>query len=206
TGNGELILTGSNSYQGATQVTDGTLRVNGATVSSFVTDVSGTGTLGGNGSVGAVQVEAGGTLAPGDLAGNTSILNTGALKFTGSGAKLTIEIGGTTAGGNNLTGYDQVNVTGGGISLSGAQLTGSLLNNFTPLPTDLFFIIINDGNDAVQGTFAQASQVTIGTQVFNISYTGNFTGRVATSTFTGGNDVALQIVPEPGTATLLMLG
>ena len=206
TGNGELILAGSNSYQGATHVTDGTLRVNGATVSSFVTDVSGTGTLGGNGSVGAVQVEAGGTVAPGDLAGNASILNTGALKFTGSGAKLTIEIGGTTAGGNNLTGYDQVNVIGGGISLSGAQLTGSLLNNFTPLPADLFFIIINDGNDAVQGTFAQGSQVTIGGQTFNISYAGNFTGSMATNSFTGGNDIVLQIVPEPGTATLLMLG
>jgi hypothetical protein len=48
--------------------------------------------------------------------------------------------------------------------------------------------------------------VTIGTQVFNISYTGNFTGSIATSTFTGGNDIALQIVPEPSTATLLLLG
>jgi autotransporter-associated beta strand protein len=206
TGNGELILTGSNSYQGATHVTDGTLRVNGATVSSFLTDVSGTGTLGGNGSVGPVQVEAGGTVAPGNLVGNASILNTGAFRFVGPGAKLSIELGGTIAGGNNLTGYDQVNVTGGGISLSGAQLTGSLLNNFTPAPADLFFIMINDGNDPVQGMFAQGTQVTIGGQTFNISYAGNFTGTIATSSFTGGNDVVLQIVPEPGVATLSLLG
>jgi len=29
---------------------------------------------------------------------------------------------------------------------------------------------------------------------------------MATNSFTGGNDIVLQIVPEPGTATLLMLG
>ncbi len=79
-------------------------------------------------------------------------------------------------------------------------------NGFTATPTDLFFIVINDGVDAVQGSFAQASTITIGAQLFNISYTGNFTGNAATDTFTGGNDIVLQVVPEPGTAALFLLG
>ena len=98
-----------------------------------------------------------------------------------------------------------VNVTGG-VTLAGAQLNGSLINGFTAGATDLFFIIINDGADPVQGAFAQGTLVTIGTQLFSISYTGNFTGTPATSTFTGGNDVVLRAVPEPGTAALLLLG
>ena len=205
TGNGELILAGNNTYSGATHIKEGTLRVNGSNTNSFLTDVSDGATLGGSGSVAGVQVELNGTLAPGDLAGNASILSTSDLTFMGASAKLTIELGGTTAGGNGIAGYDRVNVTGG-VRLAGAQLTGSLLNAFTPVPADLFFIVINDGVDAVQGTFAQASVVTIGARLFNISYAGNFTGNAATDSFTGGNDIVLRVVPEPGTAALALLG
>ena len=205
TGNGELILTGNNTYSGATLITDGTLRMNGSATNSFLTDVRDGGTLGGSGTVAGVQVESNGTIAPGDFRGNASILNTADLAFTGAGAKLAIELGGTTAGGNAPAGHDRVNVTGG-VTLAGAQLNGSLINGFTAAATDLFFIIINDGADPVQGAFAQGALVTIGAQLFSISYTGNFTGTPATSTFTGGNDVVLRVVPEPGTATLLLLG
>ena len=205
TGNGELILSGNNTYSGATLITDGTLRVNGSTTNSFLTDVRDGATLGGSGTVAGVQVENNGTLAPGDLRGNASILNTADLTFASSGAKLAIELGGTTAGGNNTAGYDRVNVVGG-VTLAGAQLIGSLLNGFTAAPSDLFFIVINDGSDAVQGAFAQAAQITIGSQLFAISYAGNSTGNTATDTFTGGNDIVLRLVPEPGTASLLLLG
>lgn len=205
TGNGELILTGNNTYGGATLITDGTLRVNGSGTNSFLTDVRDGGTLGGSGTVAAVQVENNGTLAPGDLRGNASVLNTGSVTFMGSGAKLAIELGGTTAGGNSTAGHDRLNVAGG-VTLAGAQLVGSLLNGFTAAPTDLFFIIVNDGVDAVQGVFAQGSTVTIGAQLFAISYTGNFTGNAATNSFSGGNDVVLRVVPEPATSALLLLG
>ncbi len=205
TGNGELMLAGNNTYSGATHVREGTLRVNGSTTNSFLTAISDGATLGGSGTVGGVQVEMNGTLAPGDLTGNASILSTSDLTFMGASARLTIEIGGTTAGGNGIAGYDRVNVTGG-VKLAGAQLTGSLLSGFTAAPADLFFIVINDGVDAVQGTFAQASVVTIGTRLFNVSYAGNFTGNAATDSFTGGNDIVLQVVPEPGTAALALLG
>lgn len=206
TGNGELILSGTNTFAGATLITDGTLRVNGSTATSFLTDVRDTGTLGGAGTVAGVQVEGSGTLAPGDLTAHTSILNTANLKFASGSARLAIELGGTSPGGNGVSGYDRVSVTGS-VTLGGAQLTGSLLSGFNAGIADLFFIIINDGTDAVQGAFAQGSLVAIGSQVFNISYAGNFTGSAATNSFTGGNDVVLQLaVPEPGTASLLALG
>ena len=205
TGNGELILSGNNTYSGATLIADGTLRVNGSTGNSFLTDVRTGGTLGGSGTVAGVQVESGATIAPGNLAGSTSILSTGDLKFISAGAKLAIELGGTTAGGNSTSGYDRVSVSGG-VTLSGATLTGSLLNGFTAGVADLFFIIVNDGTDPVQGLFAQGSTITIGAQTFNIGYTGNFTGNAATDSFTGGNDVVLRVVPEPGTGALLLLG
>ena len=205
TGNGELILSGNNTYSGATLITDGILRVNGSTTNSFLTDVRTGGTLGGGGTVASVQAEAGGNVAPGDLAGHSSILSTGEFKLAAAGAKLTIELGGTTAGGDSVSGYDRVNVTGG-VTLSGATLAGSLLNGFTAVSADLFFIIVNDGADPVQGVFAQGSLVTIGAQNFAISYAGNFTGAAATNSFTGGNDVVLRLVPEPGTGALLLLG
>ena len=206
TGNGELVLTGNNTYSGATLITDGTLRVNGAAPNSFFTDVRNGATLGGSGTILGVQVEGNGTIAPGDTDGHASILNTSDLKFFSGTAKLAIELGGTTAGGNVAAGYDRISVTGS-VTLSGAQLAGSLLNGFNAGPDDLFFIIINDGSDVVQGVFAQASSITIGTQVFNISYTGDFTGNSATDSFAGGNDVVLQLaVPEPASAVLLVLG
>jgi len=65
TGAGMLTLTASNSYTGATLVSAGTLQVNGSLNSSgSVTLASGT-TLSGKGSVGAVMVSKGATLAPG---------------------------------------------------------------------------------------------------------------------------------------------
>jgi len=66
----------------------------------------------------------------------------------GGNAKLAIQLGGTTAG----TEYDQVSVTGG-ITLAG-ELSGSLIDNFAPALNDLFFMMLNDSNDTVIGTYA----------------------------------------------------
>lgn len=106
-----------------------------------------------------------------------------------------MEITGPTAG----TGYDQLNVTGV-ISLAG-NLSVSLSS--TPTVNDLYFLVLNDGTDAIAGTFAglaQGATFSTGGQNFLISYTGDATG----STFTGGNDVVLMAVsvPEPATWAL----
>lgn len=207
TGAGVLELTGTNTYLGATLVQEGTLLVNGSLAASYLTNVRNGGILGGGisntkiGTVGAVRVESGGRVAPGSnaaIGSVTGVLATGNFELTGAGAQLEIQLGGTTAG----LGFDEVTVTGS-VALNGAQFIGSLINGFVPQPADLFFIILNDGSDAVQGTFQQGSSVTFNGTTFDIGYAGHFTGNIATSTFTGGNDVVLRAIPEPSSAVLL---
>jgi fibronectin-binding autotransporter adhesin len=207
TGTGTLILSSTlNDYQGATIVHQGALLVNGTNATSFLSVVRNNATLGGNGTVGKVKVESGGTLAPGNALGNTSKLTTGDIILSDAAAKLSIELGGTTIGGDGVNGYDQIAALGE-VVLNGGTLIGTLLGGFTPTPGDLFFIVDNDGTDPVQGIFAQGSQLLIGSQLFDISYTGNFTGDPGTSTFTGGNDIVLQyVIPEPTSAALLACG
>ena len=64
------------------------------------------GTLGGNGSTGAVTVNAGGAVSAGASAGK---LTTGTLAFASSATLFKAELGGTSAG---IGGYDQVVVNG----------------------------------------------------------------------------------------------
>jgi hypothetical protein len=126
---------------------------------------------------------------------NFAQLDTGDL-ILAANSLFAVEIGGTTG---SL--YDQLNVTGS-VSLAG-NLSGSLLNGFNPNVNDTFYLILNDGTDAVTGTFAglpQGSTVNIGGHSFSISYTANGDGG------TTGNDVALVAqVPEP-TAMVSLLG
>jgi len=83
---GLLVLSGSlNSYIGGTQVNEGTLMVNGVLGFGLGdVQINPTGTLGGNGTVGAITL-AGGTLAPGNpsgtLAGGTLYWGGGNIRF-----------------------------------------------------------------------------------------------------------------------------
>ena len=77
----------------------------------------------------------------------------------------------------------------------------NVLGGFLAAPGDLFFLMLNDGTDPVNGQFADGNAITIGSQNFLISYTANS----ASVNFGGGNDIALQVVPEPATVTLLAL-
>jgi len=196
TGQGSLTLSGNNTYTGATNVTGGTLVVNGTISSSSLTTVASGATLGGSGTVGALTISTGGSINPGNSPG---ILNVnGAYNQAGT---LIAEITGTTPG----TGHDQINVTGS-VNLSGALTldvtnagTGYVLNS-------MIFLILNDGVDAVTGAFSNYAQ---GASVGNfggfdwiITYQADST----TSSFTGGNDVALRAIPEASTALLGGLG
>ena len=71
TGQGRLILSGANTYTGATLVGSGTLQVDGTTAASALTTVNSGALLQGSGTVGSVQVNSGGTFAPGAPAGTS---------------------------------------------------------------------------------------------------------------------------------------
>ncbi|MES2570622.1 MAG: PEP-CTERM sorting domain-containing protein, partial [Verrucomicrobiota bacterium] len=83
------------------------------------------------------------------------------------------------------------------------DLGGSYL---AALTGDLFFILVNDGGmeDPIVGTFSGfadgASLFSSAGQEYVISYFGD----AGSNSFTGGNDLVLMAVPEPGSFGLLM--
>ena len=223
----------NNDYKGATTVTGGTLIVSGSlsatpsvsigtgaimqvdgVVNSAAT-VTVAGILKGTGSVGAVSVQNGGTLAPGHSPGVLTVTN--GLAFSGPGASLSIIINSTTAG----TGYSQVNVTGGTVNLNGATLNLTL--NYTPalavvnadgsaFPSlgDTFYLVL--GNSSINGQFAGTqgpsfsgglNTITIGGQEFAINYQSDG-GPINDNGI--GNQIALMAIPEPQTWVMLISG
>jgi fibronectin-binding autotransporter adhesin len=191
-GSGKWILTGSMTYTGATTVNEGTLLLNGSGVSD-VTVVGGV--FGGTGRVNnSVTVGNNGTLAPGNSVG---VIHVGDLVLAGTTSGIAMEIAGSGMGQ-----YDQVSVTGG-VNLEGNGRIEISLLSFIPDPSEIYFLILNDGVDAIHGTLfgiAQGGTFESGGYIWQVSYTGDS----ATNSFTGGNDLALQVVPEP--STMLLLG
>ena len=205
-GLGTLTLTNANIYTGGTTVSAGTLLVNNTTGSGTGTgtvNVGINGTLGGTGAVSGPVILAG-ILAPGN---SIESIDTGALTIAATGT-LDNELG--RDGENPVS--DLVNVTGSVTLESGANLKltlGEGLGN--PVLDDIYYLVSNDSADAVSGVFtklngidttlAEGSQFTWNTQQWQITYKAN-----ATSEFTGGNDIALKVIPEPATLALLALG
>jgi autotransporter-associated beta strand protein len=205
-GAGTLTLSGVNTYTGPTNVFAGTLVVNGSADDSSSVGVAGT--LAGSGSVGAVNVSPGGTISPGTGRGILSIRRDFTLFGGGIAA---IELG-HGAGPLPVPGvdYDRIAVgtgTGtastGSVSLEGGVLQLSLASAVRM--NDAFFIIINDGIDAITGRFANLPDNAIavaGIQPFFITYDAD----AATGALDGGNDVALVAIPEPATSAALLVG
>jgi autotransporter-associated beta strand protein len=188
TGNGTQTLAGTNTYTGTTTISAGTLSVTGSLASGSAVTVQSGGTLGGTGTVaGTVNVQSGGTVAPGTSPG---ILNSGSVTFTSSSV-LAIEIAGNGGAGDS-NGHDQLNVTGT-VSLGSATLTLNTTGlTAAEIPSGQTFVIINnDSTDAISGIFnGFAEGATVLTNVagsgcdLKISYVGG----------TNGNDVVLIAV------------
>ena len=189
-----LHLTGSNTYTGATTVTQGTLSLTGFLYGGGAVSVNSGGTLGGTGGVnGTVTVASGGTLAPGVVGTNSGVgtltLNSGLT--IASGGTLAVDIAGSAAG----TGYDQVTVTGS-VTVTGATL--SVNHSYTPGSGDTYQVIANDGSDAITGTFTSLSE--------GDALTAGGNGTVLTASYTGGggNDFVL-VAPDTTTTTTTTL-
>jgi autotransporter-associated beta strand protein len=101
TGAGNLILSGLNTYTGATTVNAGTLSVNGSIASSSLTTVNAGGTLGGNGTVGNTIINGGGALAPGNSIGTLTVA--GSLTFAAA-SNYMVEVSPASADRTNVKG------------------------------------------------------------------------------------------------------
>ena len=208
-GAGTWVLTGNNSYTGATTVTAGALGFNNALTAAAVAgtgvvNVNG-GTLFGSGATpsGLLTVASGASLTPGaSLAAGTThaatvgIMTVGALTLTataGAGSNFNVLLtnnGSTTGVGAGLT-YSQL-VANGAVALGG-NINLTLGNNL--VVGDKFFVLLNSGTTT--GTFSNVTgtSFTSGGDTFSINYAD-------TGDATAGNDVSLTVtavtaVPEP---------
>lgn len=190
---GTLTLSGANTYSGATMVTGGTLIISGSLNGTTAVAVQG-GTLGGGGSITTgsnanFTVSSGGSLAPGNSGAGTLTLSlgTGVLDLSGAvggGGWLKFELGVTS---------DLIAENSGSLNIG----TGLQLSDFN----------FSDAGGFSQGTYVlfNTSSPIVGTLGANVS--GTILGFQATLDFAdGGNDLVLNVVPEPGTAVTLFGG
>lgn len=216
-GTGSLTLAANNTYTGTTVVSAGTLLINGSNTASAVTTGSGA-RLGGSGTMGAITVQSGGNLAPGNA---SAILTSSMATFSGSTSVFGVGIASTgTSGAVSLGGshYDQMVLTGTSgsaetvLSLSNSTLQLTLTGS--PVSLDKYFVVVlQDALDSSTGSFAWAtdgiSTVAITGGAFTLGgqgYTIGYAGDSATNSLTGGNDIVVQVVPEPASIFLLGIG
>jgi autotransporter-associated beta strand protein len=220
-GTGTLTLTGANTHSGGTTVTGGTLLANNTSGSATGTGpviVQSGATLGGIGSIitTGLTVLAGGILTPGSSPETLTV--TGPVTLTpGSIFGTELAIGGSAAPGNGSIGTDRL-IVNGSINITDALLTGV----WGGTPGNLFFgtlnannmlwIIENDGVDPLNGIFANSSPApgyaslfggvtphlaSIGGVTFALFYQSQ-ADNFSLAGLTGGNDLLLVAVPEPG--------
>lgn len=166
-GAGEAILSGINTYSGNTNISAGTLTINGSVTSPTVTVFNG-GTLKGSGRING-NLTGYGTVSPGNSPGILTVTG----NYVENGI-LDIEIGGTVAGANPA-GFDQVNVTGSFTANSTATLRVTKFNAFDPARGQSFQAIVAGSYAGAFGTLdrnTQAAQVLYQTTTGKVYGTG----------------------------------
>lgn len=212
-GGGNLILSGSSTYFGATSVSAGRLSVNGSLGTTAVTVQNG-GELGGSGSIaGALSVLAGGTLSPGN---SIESLIGGETTFSGSS---TFEYEYDSTNPASLAAAADLLVVNGNLTINpGAILTltdlASSPNPFVNYTT--IFALINYSGTWNSGLFTyngteltDGARFFVGSQEWQIDY--NRTSATGLDNFTGdylpsSSFVAITAVPEPSTWAMAFAG
>jgi outer membrane autotransporter protein len=123
TGTGNLTLTNTETYTGATTVNGGTLTVNGSIALSSGVAVNSGGTLAGTGTVSSTVVNSGGTLAPGNNNAGTLTVH-GNLTFN-AGSIFLVDVTPTTASKVSVTGTASLNGTVEAVFAPGSYLTNA---------------------------------------------------------------------------------
>lgn len=202
-GSGEVNIQGAGNGTGAVQLDDGVLNLTGSltgSVSVFGGVMTGNSVSPTTGSIAGLLDMAGGSINAGAATGTASgqLLLNGGISFNGASAAFNLN--GTTVG----TDYDQLTVTGAVNINSNVPFTMTL--GFLPAPMTTFTLVANDSTDAVGGGFlfeyaanplSEGETFFVGANEFTLSYVGG----------TDSNDiVATFVVPEPGSAALLLGG
>jgi autotransporter-associated beta strand protein len=178
TGSFSQTLVGTHTYTGETTILEGKMIVEG-NISTSITTVEGSGTLGGSGILGALIVNSGGTLAPGN--------NLGTLAFLGD---LTLAVG-------SISAFEIYALTPGNFDLALASLAGNQTVSFNGGTLNLLF----QSGFNTEGTVKIFDFDTYaGTGFTTVSATGLASG--FTATFDASNGL-VTVVPEPNAAALL---
>jgi fibronectin-binding autotransporter adhesin len=184
-----LTLNGFNTYTGPTLVNGGTLLVNQTQLSSPVTVASG-GTLGGNGTVGPLTVNAGGTVSPGTSPGTLGTTSA----TLAPGSTYTAELVGPSS-----SQFDQLSASGPA-NINGSNLNLVLDPSFaSQTPVGSQFPIVRASS--LSGTFAGLPDGTTFTRnagstpvAFRINYTP--TAAVLSTVSTGPTNLQATLSPS----------
>ncbi len=154
-----------------------------------------------------------GAIAPGDDGRNGTLRFTKELIFA-PGSSLVLDIGDNGLSYNGAT-YDRVSQTGTGgmVQISEGVGLDLILRDGAELdPLESYFLLTRADSGTYGSTFTgkgEGATFQVGNFLTDITYLANWTGTFATSTLTGGNDVALyniRAIPEPSGASLACLG
>ena len=210
TGTGTVKLSSSTGFTGTLNVNEGKVVVDGALASGSTTVVGSGGLLGGSGTVGALNLQRGATLTPGNSPG----LLTASSAVWGAGATYEWQIGSVT--GQAGIDWDLFRVTG---LLDMRGLSSTTKMNLTLLADGGGAMNLSAGYEwtfAQAGSFAGLSNLTVGTDIsslFHLTAVGLDVGSdpanikvLVGATANGVTNLNLMAVPEPSSGTLFVFG
>jgi autotransporter-associated beta strand protein len=215
-GAGTLVLSAANTYTGPTSVNAGMLQVNGSIAGSSLTTVNNGATLLGAGTIGNLQVNAGGTFAPGApaVAGTTTAISG---NFTVQpGATFVVNVSPTVASRANVSGTAALN---GGTVQAIAQsatyapsttytivnATGGVSGSFSNVTSNYAFLSPSLSYDANNAYLTLTADFTLGSLNANQSAVGtalNRIGRSGNGNFVSVLNALSQLGDELGGAAL----